>query len=73
MAEGTINYIAAKRGGERKTASERLQEALQRFLVNCPQCLQRWLVLGIRESDQHVCKSCGHRFAVKPIELRGER
>ena len=37
---------------------------LRRWLVECPRCAQVWLVVGARESDRHVCKDCGHGFAV---------
>jgi hypothetical protein len=37
---------------------------LRRWLVECPQCAQVWLVVGARENDSHVCKDCGHGFVV---------
>ena len=37
---------------------------LRRWLVECPQCSQVWLVVGARENDRHVCKDCGHGFVV---------
>jgi hypothetical protein len=38
---------------------------LRRWLVECPQCAEVWLVVGVRENDRHVCKDCGHSFAVR--------
>ena len=37
---------------------------LRRWLVECPQCAQVWLVVGAREKDKHVCKDCGHGFVL---------
>lgn len=37
---------------------------LRRWFVRCPRCAEVWLVVGAREGDRHVCKGCGHGFAV---------
>jgi hypothetical protein len=47
------------RGGD-----ESWSEALRRRFVECPQCAEVWLVAGARENDRHVCKGCGHGFAI---------
>ena len=39
---------------------------LRRWIVECPQCAQVWLVVGARERDDHVCKACGHGFPIAP-------
>jgi rRNA maturation endonuclease Nob1 len=46
---------------------------LRRWLVECPRCAQVWLVVGARENDRHVCKSCGHGFVVTLPAARGGR
>ena len=38
---------------------------LRRWFVECPQCAEVWLVVGAREDDRHVCKGCGHGFAIR--------
>ena len=40
-------------------------EILRRWFVECPQCGEVWLVAGARENDRHVCKGCGHGFAIR--------
>ncbi len=46
---------------------------LQRWLVECPQCSQVWLVVGARENDRHVCKDCGHGFVISLPAARDGR
>ncbi|MDQ3802450.1 MAG: hypothetical protein M3416_01125 [Acidobacteriota bacterium] len=46
---------------------------LRRWLVECPQCAQVWLVVGARENDRHVCKDCGHAFVVSLSATRDGR
>jgi hypothetical protein len=46
---------------------------LRRWLVECPQCDQIWLVVGARENDRHVCKDCGHGFIVNLSTKPGGR
>jgi hypothetical protein len=63
--------VAGKRGREGWPAM------LRRWLVECPQCAEVWLVVGAREQDRHVCKDCGHGFAVRfsrspRVETRGD-
>ncbi len=43
---------------------------LRRWLVECPQCAEVWLVVGARENDPYVCKGCGHGFAIKFLTAR---
>ena len=59
LSEATIN----KRDGRRPF------EILRRWLVQCPQCSEVRLVVGAREEDQHVCKSCGHGFTISNDDL----
>jgi len=44
--------------------AERWFEVLRRWLVQCPQCSEAWLVVGARENDRYVCKDCGHSFTI---------
>jgi hypothetical protein len=46
---------------------------LRRWLVECPQCSQVWIVVGARENDRHVCKDCGHGFAISLPATRDGR
>ena len=48
-----------------KRAREGWPAMLRKWLVECPQCAEVWLVVGARENDRHVCKDCGHAFAVR--------
>ena len=58
---------AGRRSGEGWTSM------LRRWLVECPQCAQVWLVVGARENDRHVCKDCGHGFVLSPSAAGGGR
>jgi hypothetical protein len=33
-------------------------------VLRCPTCARAWLVVGLKEGDRHICKSCGWEFAV---------
>jgi len=44
---------------------ERWFEVLRRWLVQCPQCSEVWLVVGAHEKDRYVCKDCGHSFTIR--------
>ena len=48
---------------------------LRRWIVECPRCAEVWLVVGAHEMDGHVCKACGHGFAIAPppAEVHTER
>jgi hypothetical protein len=58
---------AGRRSGEGWTSM------LRRWLVECPQCAQVWLVVGARENDRHVCKDCGHGFVLGRSAAGGGR
>ena len=58
---------AGRRSGEGWTSM------LRRWLVECPQCAQVWLVVGARENDRHVCKDCGHGFVLSLSAAGGGR
>ena len=45
---------------------------LRRWYVRCPGCAVVWLVVGARENDNHVCKGCGHGFAIRLSAARGD-
>jgi transposase-like protein len=65
MALNENRYIVLPRGRVEKRAGESWLEILKRWLVECPQCAQVWLVVGARENEPYVCKDCGHGFAIK--------
>jgi hypothetical protein len=46
---------------------------LRRWVVECPQCSQVWLVAGARDNDRHVCKDCRHEFVVSLPAARDGR
>ena len=47
-------------------------DILRRWLVQCPQCLEVRLVVGVHENDQYVCKDCGHGFRITNDDLAKE-
>jgi predicted RNA-binding Zn-ribbon protein involved in translation (DUF1610 family) len=51
--------------GKRVRASESWLEILRRWIVECPQCSEVWLVVGAREGESYACRDCGHNFAIK--------
>ena len=65
MARKDIRYIALQKDGVEKRGGESWLEILKRWLVECPQCTEVWLVVGARENDRYICKDCGHSFAIK--------
>jgi transposase-like protein len=65
MALNENRHIVLPRGRFEKRAGESWLEILKRWLVECPQCAQVWLVVGARENERYVCKDCGHSFAIK--------
>ena len=69
-----VEYVVLSddRAGERKRKREGWLDILRRWLVECPQCTEVWLVVGARDDDRHVCKECGHRFAIKLSVTTGE-
>ncbi len=40
------------------------REMLNRWTLPCPSCGERWFVIGAREGESHICKSCHHAFVV---------
>ncbi len=73
MALETNERILVLTGNVTGSVGETWSEILQRWFVECPQCTNVWLVVGARESDAHVCKGCGHGFAIKTSVARSER
>jgi hypothetical protein len=51
--------------GKRVRGSESWLEILRRWIVECPQCSEVWLVVGSHEGDSYVCRDCGHSFTIK--------
>jgi len=46
------------------------REILRNWSQQCPQCGKKWLVMGAREGDQHICKSCGEHFRIQRQRLK---
>jgi hypothetical protein len=67
-SRGAGNFTAP--GGE-TGGGGRWLEALRRWIVECPQCAEVWLVVGARDADGHVCKACGHGFRIAPRAAAG--
>ena len=61
------DYVVLSDGATRKRvgASESWPEILRRWIVECPQCSEVWLVVGAREGESYACRDCGHSFAIK--------
>ena len=56
-----------------KRGDESWSKILRRWFVECPQCGEVWLVVGARENDRHVCKSCGRGFEIRfPVTPKDE-
>jgi hypothetical protein len=49
------------------------REILRDWSPRCPRCDETWLVVGAREDDWHICKSCGERFRIQRLKLHGAR
>ena len=58
-------YVVLPESRPVKRGDESRSEILRRRFVECPQCAEVWLVVGARENDRHVCKGCGHGFAIR--------
>lgn len=65
MAVPENQYIVLPETTDGKKRGERWFEVLRRWLVKCPQCSEVRLVVGAHESDESVCKDCGHRFTIE--------
>lgn len=65
MAIKEGRYIVLQKDRVEKSGSQSWLEILKRWLVECPQCAEVWLVVGARENDPYICKDCGHSFAIK--------
>ena|ERR687887_10959 len=65
MALRGNRYVVLTEDGPVKRAGESWSAVLRRWLVECPRCSEVWLVVGARENDRHVCKGCGHGFAIR--------
>ena len=48
----------------RKGARKNWREMLRQWLVQCPECSEVQLVVGVHEKGQYICKDCGHRFVI---------
>ena len=31
-------------------------------LYQCPNCQTKWLIIGLEQLREHICRSCSHRF-----------
>jgi DNA-directed RNA polymerase subunit RPC12/RpoP len=40
-------------------------EALKSQRQTCPHCGQHWLIVGVKNGEEHPCRDCGQRFVVK--------
>lgn len=65
MGTTSDKYIVLSERNTEKKQGESWRETLHRWLVQCPQCHEQWLVIGVRENDRYVCRDCGHDFAIK--------
>jgi hypothetical protein len=67
-------YVIQSDGGagERRRRRDGWLDSLRRWLVECPQCAEVWLIVGARDNDGHTCKKCGHGFTIRLSVPTGE-
>ena len=74
MALPGNDYVVLSGDTFAESSGENWLETLRRWLVQCPQCSEVRLVVGIHETDRYVCKDCGHDFAIKlSLASKGKR
>lgn len=66
-----LGQVVSPDEGAGKRRGEGWPAKLRRWLIECPRCAEVWLVVGARENDRHVCKDCGHGFAIRLSALGG--
>jgi len=44
--------------------AKKWREVLRQWLVQCPECTEVRLVVGLQENDQYICKDCGNSFVI---------
>lgn len=66
MGLSESGYVVLSNGVTKKRvrASESWLEIMRRWIIECPQCSEVWLVVGAHDGDDHVCRDCGHSFAI---------
>jgi transposase-like protein len=64
MVLGPSEHIAQTRLKTGKSSEENWLEMLRQWLVQCPQCAEVRLVVGVHEKDRYICKDCGHSFII---------
>ncbi|HSE22459.1 MAG TPA: hypothetical protein VLB68_12415 [Pyrinomonadaceae bacterium] len=64
MALGPSEQSALTAPGNGKGAGEKWLEMLRQWLVQCPNCSEVRLVVGVHEKDRYICKDCGHSFVI---------
>ena len=64
MVLGPSEHIALTAPETGKSSEENWLEMLRQWLVQCPQCAEVRLVVGVHEKDRYICKDCGHSFII---------
>ncbi|HYE73964.1 MAG TPA: hypothetical protein VEF04_11570 [Blastocatellia bacterium] len=52
----------------RKNEKQEWLEAMKKCCQTCPKCGQTWLIIGKQKNQEHVCRSCNHRFLMRLAE-----
>ena len=64
MGLGPSEHIALSAREIGKGAAENWLEMLRQWLVQCPQCSEIRLAVGVHERDRYICRDCGHSFII---------
>ena len=64
MGLGPTEHITETAPQAIEGAQENWREMLRQWLVQCPECSEIRLVVGVQEKDRYTCKDCGHSFVI---------
>jgi hypothetical protein len=65
MALSEHEFVVRADRNLQRNRGEKWLEILRRWLVQCPNCSETRLAVGVQENDRYVCKGCGHSFSIK--------
>lgn len=65
MASSEKDYVVVPAAGLGEKRAQGWLEILRRWFVQCPQCSEARLVVGVEDNDEYICRNCEHRFVIK--------